>query len=352
MNKSLSVFKFEIKKLLRSKTLLVFAIVALILLITVSVVFGSLVAERPASDYHGEEALSDAEVAKYRNAAKRHHCNYLIAKMQDPNLSEDELFALGGEAYNQDVDAAYYAEQSLFYNALADHKQNVNYIVTSSVFEDPDVITYETARSYKLVKYAFMASICMIIVGMFVGIYSFGNDKMRGMKLLLSSGTDRKFVFVGQIGQNVVLIGIVWIIFLIVGLAVFAKDASASVYNLSPTRCSVTSAMGYYFGKMAFGFLAAVFASSASALTTGFSRHTGAYFVGVPILMMVGGGAFAMMWRTTSTLSLSAICSPLVGIPFLPVTAAYPVVLSLVLQMLFAGVFFFISYKRFEKQDL
>jgi hypothetical protein len=149
-----------------------------------------------------------------------------------------------------------------------------------------------------------------------------------------------------------VLIGIVWIIFLIVGLAVFAKDASASVYNLSPTRCSVTSAMGYYFGKMAFGFLAAVFASSSSALATTFSRHTGAYFVGAPILALLGSGAFAMMWRTTSTLSLSAICSPLVGIPFLPVTAAYPVVLSLVLQMLFAGVFFFISYKRFEKQDL
>ena len=352
MNSSFAVLKFEIKKLLRSTTLLILSGIVLLLLLAASVIFGALVEEKPASDYQGTETLSEEEVAEYRNVAKKYHYNYLTAKMQTPDLSDNELFELGGEAYNQDVDAAYYAEQSLFYNALADHKQNVNYIVTSSVFEDPDVITYETARSYKLVKYAFMASICMIIVGMFVGIYSFGNDKMRGMKLLLSSGTDRKSVFVGQIGQNVVLIGIVWIIFLIVGLAVFAKDASASVYNLSPTRCSVTSAMGYYFGKMAFGFLAAVFASSASALTTGFSRHTGAYFVGVPILMMVGGGAFAMMWRTTSTLSLSAICSPLVGIPFLPVTAAYPVVLSLVLQMLFAGVFFFISYKRFEKQDL
>ncbi len=352
MNNSFAVLKFEIKKLLRSTTLLILSGIVLLLLLAASVIFGALVEEKPASDYQGTETLSEEEVAEYRNVAKKYHYNYLTAKMQTPDLSDNELFELGGEAYNQDVDAAYYAEQSLFYNALADHKQNVNYIVTSSVFEDPDVITCGVARSYKLVRYVFAVSCCMIIVGMFVGIYSFGNDKMRGMKLLLSSGTDRKSVFVGQIGQNVVLIGIVWIIFLIVGLAVFAKDASASVYNLSPTRCSVTSAMGYYFGKMAFGFLAAVFASSASALTTGFSRHTGAYFVGVPILMMVGGGAFAMMWRTTSTLSLSAICSPLVGIPFLPVTAAYPVVLSLVLQMLFAGVFFFISYKRFEKQDL
>ena len=352
MNNSFAVLKFEIKKLLRSTTLLILSGIVLLLLLAASVIFGALVEEKPASDYQGTETLSEEEVAEYRNVAKKYHYNYLTAKMQTPNLSDNDLFELGGEAYNQDVDAAYYAEQSLFYNALADHKQNVNYIVTSSVFEDPDVITCGVARSYKLVRYVFAVSCCMIIVGMFVGIYSFGNDKMRGMKLLLSSGTDRKSVFVGQIGQNVVLIGIVWIIFLIVGLAVFAKDASASVYNLSPTRCSVTSAMGYYFGKMVFGFLAAVFASSASALTTGFSRHTGAYFVGVPILMMVGGGAFAMMWRTTSTISLSAICSPLVGIPFLPVTAAYPVVLSLVLQMLFAGVFFFISYKRFEKQDL
>ncbi|MCR4725864.1 MAG: hypothetical protein K5753_01430, partial [Clostridia bacterium] len=233
-------------------------------------------------------------------------------------------------------------------------KQDRLYAVTSRIELKDTAYTEANARTTRLLRYSVAASVMMIFVGMFVGIYVFGNDKSGGrMKNVLAGGADRKTVFFGQLLTSAVLTVGIWILFVLVGAFVFGLGETANVCNLYHTRCFVASAYATYFGKMAFGLLASFLAIASSAFSVAFSRRTGGFFLGTPALLLFGGGIFSMMLRVVSDyIPVAASRAPLLGLPLLPVVPAFSIVMSLLLQALLAAGFFAASYFRFKRSDL
>ncbi|GEM_PF-3703247 len=350
MKHSFNALKFEFRKLFGSRTLLIFALVAFLLLLGVSVIWGTLVKQYSAESYNPTATLSEEETASYLKLAKENYNAYLLSKGETLSPSDSDESAW---LYNPDIGSAYYSEQRFYYEALAAHKQDAEYAVTTKISAKNEAISNEQTATYRLVRYAFAASVCMILVGLFVGAYAFGNDKSSGnMKNLLASGTQRVHIFGGQFLLNAVLILLFWIVFIAVGLIAFGRGATASVYNLFHTRCAVTSAMGFYFGKMAFALVGAFLASACSAFITSLTRYTGLYFLGAPALSLLGVGILLTLLRTTDCLSLAATKAPLVGIALLPVVPAFSIITSLILQCLLAAGLFALNYARLKKTDL
>lgn len=340
------VLKFGIKKLLHSPKVLALSIAFLLLLIGGAVVWGSL-AEYQEAFWDKTPTLSEEEVREYREQAQTARNAYFLVIGKPTDLEN-----VG--AYNQGAFSGGYNEAACFYDALADYKQDRLYAVTSELELKETEYTKANARTAKLIRYSVAASAMMIFVGMFVGIYVFGNDKSGGrMKNILAGGADRKTVFFGQLLTSAVLTIGIWVLFALVGALVFGLGETSNVYNLYHTRCSVTSAYATYFGKMAFGLLASFLAIASSAFSVIFSRRTGGFFLGTPALLLLGGGIFSMMLRVVSDyIPVAASRAPLVGLPLLPVVPAFSIVMSLLLQALLAAGLFAASYFRFKRSDL
>lgn len=350
MKGNLLVLKFEIKKTIYSPVFIVFFVMMLAVLVFVSILGGSLVKEDASSRVSPQ--LSSEEVLQYKEKAKELKDIYLIASGRAKELSGDRIDEVCGE-YNTEISAQYYMQEALFYEALAEQAQHRSFAANDAVWFGKKVASRESVFAEQLIQYTIVAGICMILVGMFIGIYSFGNDKIGdGIKNILASGIQRKNLFFGQLFYNGILIFIIWLIFMVAGLISYRKGIGETVYSLYHTKCAVMNAGTYYLVKMLYGLLAAMLSSAVSALATFVFKRAGLSFIGVPVLMLFGGGVFWMMSRTlVSSLSIAATRAPLVGLPFMPVVGKTGVVVSLLLQSILTVVLFVTTYHRQKRMD-